>query len=106
MKRLSYQPWVGLPNILLNRMNHNDGELRVIAKGERRTPGGTSGDFIVPELIQDAASPEAIAAQALAWLDDPARCAQVSARFAELHQRLRQNTAQRATDAIALLLGR
>jgi hypothetical protein len=33
MKRLSYQPWVGLPNILLNRMDRKDGELRVIAKG-------------------------------------------------------------------------
>ncbi|MBK6853548.1 MAG: lipid-A-disaccharide synthase [Burkholderiales bacterium] len=106
MKRLSYQPWVGLPNILLNRMNHNDGELRVIAKGERRTPGGTGGDFIVPELIQDAATPAAIADQARAWLDDSARCLRVSARFADLHQRLRQNTAQRASDAIALLLGR
>jgi lipid-A-disaccharide synthase len=106
MNRLSYQPWVGLPNILLNRMDRNDGELRVVAKGGRRTPGGTGGDFIVPELIQEAATPEAIADQARAWLDDPARCASVSARFADLHQRLRQNTAQRASDAIALLLGR
>jgi lipid-A-disaccharide synthase len=60
----------------------------------------------VPELIQDAATPQAIADQARAWLDDSARCHRVSARFADLHQRLRQNTAQRASDAIALLLGR
>jgi lipid-A-disaccharide synthase len=106
MKRLSYQPWVGLPNILLNRMDRHDGALRVLPPGARLTPGGTGGDFVVPELIQAAATPAAIAAQARAWLDDPARCAQVSARFAELHQRLRQDTAQKATDAIAQVLGR
>jgi lipid-A-disaccharide synthase len=106
MKRLSYQPWVGLPNILLNRMGRNDGELKVIAPGASRTPGSTGADFIVPELIQDAATPAAIAAQALAWLDDPARCLRVSARFAELHDSLRQDTARRASEAIAQLLGR
>jgi lipid-A-disaccharide synthase len=106
MKRLSYQPWVSLPNILLNRMDRTDGALRVIPAGADRTPGGIGGSFVVPELIQDAATPEAIAAQARAWLDDPAHCAQVSARFAALHQRLRQNTAQRATDAIAQILRR
>jgi lipid-A-disaccharide synthase len=106
MKRLSYQPWVGLPNILINRMDRHDGALRVLPAGARRTPGGTGGDFVVPELIQEAATPAAIAAQARTWLDDPARCAQVSARFVDLHQRLRQDTAHKATDAIAQVLGR
>jgi lipid-A-disaccharide synthase len=106
MKRLSYQPWVGLPNILLNRMDRQDGELRVLPPGARVTPGGTGGDFIVPELIQEAATPAAIAREARAWLDDPARCLRVSARFAELHQRLRQDTATKASDAIAQVLGR
>ncbi|MFM2065164.1 MAG: lipid-A-disaccharide synthase [Pseudomonadota bacterium] len=106
MKRLSYQPWVGLPNILLNRMDRHDGALRIRPPGARVTPGGTGGDFVVPELIQESATPAAIAAQARAWLDDPARCVQVSARFAALHQRLRQNTARKATDAIAQVLGR
>lgn len=81
MKRLAYQPWVGLPNILLR-------------------------DFAVPELIQNAATPQAIAAAALEWLDDPVRCEQLAQRFTELHHLLRQNTAQRATDAIAQVLGR
>jgi lipid-A-disaccharide synthase len=106
MKRLSYQPWVGLPNILLNRMDRQDGELRVLPPGARVTPGGSGGDFIVPELIQEAATPEAIVREARVWLDDPARCMQVSKRFAELHQRLRQDTAKRASDAIAQVLGR
>lgn len=81
MKRMGYLPWVGLPNILLR-------------------------EFVVPELLQDAVTPEALAREALAWLDDPARCARVSARFADLHLVLRQDTARRATDAIAQVLQR
>lgn len=75
MKGRNYLPWVGLPNIL-------------------------SEDFVVPELIQDAATPEALAEAASGWLSDPQRCLAVQARFTELHHRLRRNTAQAATDAI------
>jgi lipid-A-disaccharide synthase len=81
MKRMGYQPWVGLPNILCR-------------------------DFVVPELLQDQATPQALADAALAWLDDPARCERVEQRFVELHHLLRRNTAQAATDAIAQVLGR
>jgi lipid-A-disaccharide synthase len=80
MKRMAYQPWFGLPNIL-------------------------SGAFIVPELIQDAATPEALAREGLAWLDDAPRCAAVQARFADLHHMLRQDTARKASDAIAQVIG-
>ena len=79
MKRMSYQPWFGLPNIL-------------------------STDFVVPELIQDAATPEALAREGLAWLDDPARVAALQRRFTDLHQVLRQNTAKKASDVIAQVL--
>ena len=81
MKRMGYQPWVGLPNILCR-------------------------DFVVPELLQDQATPQALADAALAWLDDPARCERLEQRFLELHHLLRRNTAQAATDAIAQVLGR
>jgi lipid-A-disaccharide synthase len=81
MKRMGYQPWVGLPNILCR-------------------------DFVVPELLQDQATPRALADAALAWLDDPARCERVQQRFVELHHLLRRHTAQAATDAIAQVLGR
>ncbi|MFM2060001.1 MAG: hypothetical protein RLY71_4386, partial [Pseudomonadota bacterium] len=81
MKRMAYQPWFGLPNIL-------------------------SGEFVVPELIQDQATPEALAREGLRWLDDPAACDRIAQRFTELHHLLRQNTAQRATDAIAQILDR
>ena len=80
MQRMGYQPWYGLPNIL-------------------------SGEFVVPELIQDAATPEALAREALAWLDAPAKVAALTRRFEALHHMLRQDTAQKATDAIAQALG-
>ena len=79
MKRMKYQPWVGLPNILLR-------------------------DFAVPELIQGDATPQALCEAALRWLDDPAACAQLAERFAALHLELRRDTAKAATDAIETLL--
>ena len=79
MKRMQYQPWVGLPNILLN-------------------------DFVVPELIQGDATPARLAQSALEWLDDPARCEALRLRFDALHRELRCNTAQAATDAIEKVL--
>jgi lipid-A-disaccharide synthase len=79
MKRMKYQPWVGLPNILLR-------------------------DFAVPELLQEDATAAKLADAALAWLDDPARCATLVQRFDALHRELRRNTAQAATDAIEKIL--
>ena len=79
MKRMKYQPWVGLPNILLN-------------------------DFAVPEFLQGDATAPKLAQAALAWLDDPARCAALAVRFEALHRQLRRNTAQAATDAIEKVL--
>ena len=79
MKRMSYQPWFGLPNILAR-------------------------EFIVPELIQDAATPEALAREGLAWLADASRVDALVRRFTDMHHSLRQHTAQKATDAIAQVL--
>ncbi|HET9820352.1 MAG TPA: lipid-A-disaccharide synthase [Burkholderiaceae bacterium] len=80
MKRMAYQPWVGLPNILCR-------------------------DFVVPERIQEAATPERLAADVLAWLDDAPRSAALVQRFTDLHLQLRRDTARTATDAIAQVLG-
>ena len=79
MKRMRYQPWVGLPNILLR-------------------------DFAVPELLQEDATPARLAETTLQWLDDPKRCDEVLRRFEALHLQLRCNTAQAATDAIEKVL--
>lgn len=79
MKRRAYQRWFGLPNILCQ-------------------------DFVVPELLQDAATPQALASEALAWLDDAPRRQRLTARFTDLHHSLRQDTARRASDALAKIL--
>ena len=79
MKRMALQPWVGLPNILC-------------------------GEFVVPELIQEACTPQALVREAGAWLDDPVRCARVRDRFESLHDTLRRDTARQATDALAQAL--
>ena len=60
---------------------------------------------MVPELIQDAATPQALAREGLAWLDAPAKAAALAGRFEALHLRLRQDTARKASDAIAQVVG-
>ena len=78
-RRLGYLPWVGLPNILCNQV-------------------------VVPELLQDACEPAALADAVLAQLDDAAGAERLAARFTELHLLLRRDTARCATDAIAQVL--
>ena len=83
MRRKKLQPWVGLPNILCQ-------------------------DFVVPELLQEAATPHALAAAVAQWLDDldraPQRIAQLHTRFTALHHELQRDTATLASDAIAQVL--
>ncbi len=83
MRRKKLQPWVGLPNILCE-------------------------DFVVPELLQDAATPAALAAGVLQWVDAksaaPDKIAAVEQRFTLLHAQLQRDTAQLATDAIQKIL--
>lgn len=81
MKRMRLQPWVGLPNILCR-------------------------EFVVPELLQHEATPQALAAAVVQWLDAPARRDALAARFVEIHHLLRRDTARTATDAIAQILAR
>ena len=75
MKRKSYLPYFGLPNILLGR-------------------------FVVPELIQRDATAENLAQALLNLLEDKDAIAELERVFTELHHTLRQNTAQRAADAV------
>lgn len=75
MRRMGYLPWVGLPNILAN-------------------------ESLVPELLQDDATPQAIAETLLRQLDDAGRCAQLRERFAAMHESLRRDTPALAAEAI------
>jgi lipid-A-disaccharide synthase len=79
MKRMKYQPWVGLPNILCR-------------------------EFVVPELIQEDCQPAPLAAAVQGWLDDAPGRDRIASRFLELHHLLRRDTARVATDAIAQVL--
>ncbi|MEP6965513.1 MAG: lipid-A-disaccharide synthase, partial [Polaromonas sp.] len=83
MRRKQLQPWVGLPNILCR-------------------------DFVVPELLQHAATPVALADALLQWLDakssSPEKIIAVEQRFAQLHAELQRDTARLATDAIQKIL--
>jgi lipid-A-disaccharide synthase len=75
MRSMLYLPYVGMPNIL-------------------------AGERLVPELLQDEATPAALAAALVAlWRDKPARDRQVT-RFHEFHHLLRQNTADKAAEAV------
>ncbi len=83
MRRKRLQPWVGLPNILC-------------------------AEFVVPELLQEAATPHALATKTLEWLDayksEPAKLETLQSRFAQLHQILQRDTATIAADAIQKIL--
>lgn len=67
-------------------------------------PNILAGEALVPELLQDEATPQAIAAEAARWLDDPARAQALRSRFTTMHLELRRDTARAATDAIAQLI--
>jgi lipid-A-disaccharide synthase len=83
MRRKKLQPWVGLPNILCQ-------------------------EFVVPELLQDAATANALAAAVVDWLDakhqQPEKIQALEARFVALHDLLRRDTAALATQAIESVL--
>jgi lipid-A-disaccharide synthase len=75
MKRKQYQAYVGLPNILCER-------------------------FVVPELLQEDATPENLAQALLNLVNDNSAVEQLEKTFTELHLSLRQNTAQKSAAAI------
>ena len=81
MRRMGYLPWVGLPNILAR-------------------------EFVVPELIQEAATPRALADALAFQLDDDDNRARLAERFAALHETLRRGTGERAAAVIADLIGK
>jgi lipid-A-disaccharide synthase len=79
LRHMSYQPWVGLPNILAR-------------------------EFIVPELLQDAATPQALAEALWRQMDDPAHCAALRQRFTDMHRSLLRDTASESAQAVSKLL--
>jgi len=78
MRHMGYQPWIGLPNILAR-------------------------EFIVPELLQDAATPEALADAVTAQLGQADRLQQ---RFTDMHHSLLRDTARESAQAVLNLIGK
>ncbi len=79
MKRQGYLPYVGQPNIL-------------------------AGRFVVPEILQHFATPEALADATLKQLNDDANRRNLTEIFTDMHLTLRQNTSQKAAQAVARVL--
>jgi lipid-A-disaccharide synthase len=76
MKRQGYLPYIGLPNILC-------------------------GEFVVPELLQNDATPEKLAQALIDWLNHPNKVAELKAQFSQMHETLRRPTGLLVAQAVA-----
>ncbi|MBV8666182.1 MAG: lipid-A-disaccharide synthase [Burkholderiaceae bacterium] len=81
MRHMGYQPWIGLPNILAR-------------------------EFLVPELLQDAATPQALADAVWQQLTDLNHRDRLRQRFVEMHHSLLRNTAHEGAQAVLRLIDR
>jgi lipid-A-disaccharide synthase len=79
MRRMGYLTYIGLPNIV-------------------------AGEHFVPEFIQDQATPGALANALLELLHDAGAQRRQIEKFHAIHILLRQNTAQKAADAVLAVL--
>jgi lipid-A-disaccharide synthase len=78
-KRLIKLPFIGLPNLLAKQS-------------------------LVPEFIQDAATPDAIAHALLDFLDHPEKAQALEKTFLEIHKQLRCDANEQAANAVKSLL--
>jgi len=81
LRHFGYQPWIGLPNIL-------------------------SREFVVPEMLQHAASPQALADAMWKQLDDVPHRLQLVQRFTDMHHSLLRNSAQEGAAAVMKVIGK
>ncbi|HEU4776752.1 MAG TPA: lipid-A-disaccharide synthase, partial [Telluria sp.] len=75
MKHMGYQPWIGLPNILAR-------------------------EFLVPEFLQGAATPQALADATWQQLNDAPNRLHLVQRFTDMHHSLLRNTAVESAAAV------
>ena len=81
LRHCGYQPWVGLPNILAR-------------------------EFVVPELLQDAANPQALADAMWQQLSDVPHRLRLAQRFTDMHHSLLRNSAAESAAAVLKVIGR
>jgi lipid-A-disaccharide synthase len=74
-RRKAYLPYVGLPNVL-------------------------AGKFVVPEILQDDATPENLSQALLNLVGDKSAVAELDILFAHIYAQLKQDTAHKAAQAI------
>ncbi len=79
MRHMGYQPWIGLPNILAR-------------------------EFVVPELLQHAATPQALADAVWQQLTDAPGRLRLVQRFTDMHHSLLRNSAQESAAAVMRII--
>lgn len=79
MKHMGYQPWIGLPNILAR-------------------------EFLVPELLQGAATPQALADAVWQQLNDAPNRVRLVQRFTDMHHSLLRNSAAESAAAVMRII--
>ena len=72
-------PFVAIPNLLAQKM-------------------------LVPEILQDKATPESLSAAVMYYFENPEQAQNLGHVFADMHNLLKQNASARAADAIAKLI--
>jgi lipid-A-disaccharide synthase len=79
MRHMGYQPWIGLPNILAR-------------------------EFLVPELLQGAATAQALADAVWKQLNDAPGRVRLVQRFTDMHHSLLRNSAQESAAAVMRII--
>lgn len=80
-RHLVYLPWIGLPNILAR-------------------------EFLVPEFIQDAATPRALADAIWAQLHDDKLVTRLEQRFLDMHYSLLRDSAHESAEAVLQIMSK
>ena len=66
-------------------------------------PNVLAGEDLAPELIQDACTPDRLAAAILHWFRSPEAVAALEPRYLALHEQLRRDASATAAEAVATL---
>ncbi|ALK99666.1 lipid-A-disaccharide synthase [Massilia sp. WF1] len=80
MRHMGYLPWIGLPNILAR-------------------------EFVVPEFLQHAATPDKLADAVWFQLTDEANRTRLQQRFLDMHHSLLRNSAEESSRAVLEVIG-
>ena len=79
IKNMGYQPWIGLPNILAR-------------------------EFVVPEFLQGAATPQALADAMWQQLNDAPNRVRLVQRFTDMHHSLKRDSAAESAAAVMRII--